>query len=886
MRCGVLGDLLIRVRALFRRRWFERELDEELRFHLERQVEKYMQSGLSREEAQRRARVEFGGVELAKEECRDARGVNFIGSVLQDVRYGLRTLGKNPGFTAVAVLTLALGIGANTAVFTVVNGVLLRPMPFPEPERLVLVSLTPRGGPFEWQPGVSDRDYLAFREQDQAFERIASFTSRATANLTGAGDPVQVAVAYVTSAFFPVLRTNPEIGRGFLVEEEEPGRDNLVVLSDELWKERFGADPQILGKKVRLDGISRMVIGVMPPGFAFPDVKVWMPLKIRINEHNSFTRPVVGRLKPGVTPQQAQAELETFADRQPLGPGGSKRDRMPQIIPLKDLLVANIRPSLLVFAGAVAFVLLIACANVANLFLARAAGRGHEMVLRSTLGAGRWRLIRQLLTESTLLSFAGGACGILIAFWSVPALLALAPAGKVPRMEMIQMDGWVLAYTFAISVITGIVFGLAPAFHATRDACGSLSHAGRGVTASHERIRGALTVSEIALALVLLTGAGLMLKSFLHLRAVNPGFSPHSVMTITVDLPDSIYRTPAQMRAFHARTLDELSRLPGVSASGAVNLLPLGGFLTMGTFQVEGSQRPPDFMVDKPCISPGYFKAMGMPLLSGREFTEADNDAASGVVVVSQSVARVLWPGQDPVGKRISMEDEPKPEDWLAVAGVVDDVKQRGLAQGSDPAIYQPYLQISSAFFLSHMTFVVKTASSPESVASGIRSVLRSVDRNQPISIASMDALVAATTAESRFQARLLGAFAIVSLALTIVGIYGVLAYSVAQRTREIGVRMALGAQGADVLGMILRKALVLVSVGIAIGGAGALALTRVLEKFLFEVKPADLPTFAGVTVILALSALAACYVPARRAMRVDPIVGAAVRVKNCGKEI
>ena len=867
-------DLWHRMRAVFRRKLVETELDEELQFHLERQVEKYVQGGLSKEEAWRRARMEFGGVELAKEECRDARGVNFIESVLQDVRYGVRTLGKNPGFTAVAVLTLALGVGANTAVFTVVNGVLLRPMPFPEAERLVLVSLTPRGGPFEWQPGVSDRDYLAFREQDHAFERIASFTSQATANLTGAGDPVQIPVAYVTTDFFPTLRTNPAIGRGFLAEEEEPGRDNVVVLSNELWKERFGADPGILGKTVRLDGISRSVVGVMPPGFAFPNARVWVPLKIRVDEHNSFTRPVVGRLKPGVTPQQARAELETFAERQPLGPGESKRDRRPQIIPLKDLLVANIRPSLLVFTGAVAFVLLIACANVANLFLARAAGRGHEMALRSTLGAGRGRLVRQLLTESTLLSLAGGACGILIAFWSVPALLALAPAGKVPRMEMIRMDGWVLAYTFGISVITGIVFGLAPAFHATRrDVRETLSHAGRGVTASHERMRGALTVSEIALALVLLTGAGLLLKSFLRLRTVNPGFSPHSVLTITVDLPDSTYRTAAQMRAFHARTLAELARLPGVPASGAVNLLPLGGFLTMGTFQVEGGRRPPGFMVDKPCISPGYFRAMGIQLLRGREFTETDNETAPGVVVVSQSVARTLWTGQDPVGKRISMEDEPKPEDWLTVVGVVDDVRQRGLATGSDPAIYQPYLQISSAFFLSHMTFVVKTASRPESVAAGIRTVLRSVDKNQPISIASMDTLIAATTAELRFQARLLTAFAMVSLVLTIVGIYGVLAYSVAQRTREIGVRMALGAQGADVLGMLLRKALVLTLAGIFLGGASALALTRVLEKFLFEVKPADLSTYAAVAVILTLSALAACYVPARRGMRVDPMV-------------
>jgi len=852
----------------------EGELDEELRFHLERQVDKHVQGGLSREEAQRRARVEFGGVELAKEACREARGVNFFETLMQDLRYGLRTLGKNPGFTAVAVLTLALGIGANTAVFTVVNGVLLRPMPFPEPDRLVLVSLTPRGGPFEWQPGVSDRDYIAFREQDQAFERIASFTSRATANLTGAGDAVQIPAAYVTTDFFSTLRVNPEIGRGFLAEEEQPGRDNVVILGNELWKERFGANTGILGKTVQLDGISRTVVGVMPSGFSLPNAKVWMPLRIRIDGHNSFTRPVVGRLKPGVTPEQAQAEVDTFTDRLPLGSGESKNDRLAQIIPLKDLLVANIRPSLLVFYGAVAFVLLIACANVANLFLARAAGRGHEMALRSTLGAGRWRLVRQLLTESTLLSLAGGACGILIAFWSVPALLALAPAGKVPRMEMVRMDGWALTYTFGLSVITGMVFGLAPAFHATRcEASESLRQAGRSVTVGHEEMRSVLTVAEIALALVLLTGAGLLLKSFLRLRSVNPGFSPHSVLTITVDLPDSTYRTARQMRAFHERTLQELSRLPGVSASGAVNLLPLGGFLTMGTFQVEGSQRPPGFMADKPCISPGYFKTMGMPLLRGREFIDADNETAPGVVVVSQTVARMLWSSQDPIGKRISMEDEPKPGDWLTVVGVVDDVKQQGLAKGSEPAIYQPYLQISSAFFLSHMTFVVKTAARPESVAAGMRAVLRNVDKNQPLSIASMDSLIAATTAESRFQARLLAAFAIVSLVLTIVGIYGLLAYSVAQRTREIGVRMALGAQRGDLLGMLLRKTLALVSSGIVIGGAGALALTRVLEKFLFEVKPADLPTFAAVAVILALSALAASYVPARRAMRVDPVV-------------
>jgi putative ABC transport system permease protein len=848
-------------------------MDAELRFHLEAFAQDLVRGGVPHQEAMRRARIEFGGIERVKEESREARGLNFVESLLQDLRFALRMLRKNPGFAAVAVLTLAIGIGANTAVFTVVNGVLLRPMPLPEARRLFLVSLAARIGPLGWAPGVSDRDYLAFRDQDQTFERIASFTIGTTANLTGAGDPAQIPVSYVTTEFFPLLRTNPEIGRAFLAGEGEAGNDNVVVLSNELWKERFGLDSKVLGKTIGLDGVSRTVIGVMPPGFAFPGVRVWMPLAIRIDEHNSFTRPVMGRLKTGISSQQAQAELETFADHLPLSLGESKRDRLPQIIPLKDLLVADIRPSLLVFAGAVAFVLLIACANVANLFLARAAGRGQEMAVRSTLGANRWRLVRQLLAESTLVSLAGGAAGILLAIWGVPALTALAPAGKVPRMEMIRIDGWVLAFTLGLSVITGIVFGLVPAFQATRRcARESLSKAGRSVITGHERIRSVLTISEIALSLVLLTGAGLMLESFLRLRAVNPGFSPRSVMTMTVDLPDSTYRTAGQMQAFHTRTLAELSRLPGVLVAGAVDWVPLGGELTMGTFQVEGG-RPRGFIVDKPCISPGYFKAMGIQLLLGREFTERDNATAPGVVVVSQSVARTLWPGADPVGKRISMEDEPKPEDWVTVVGVVEDVKQKGLAKNSDPAIYQPYLQVSSSFFLSHMTFVARTASRPESFAAGMRTVLRDVDKNQPISIASMDSLIATTTAETRFQVRLLATFALIALTLTIVGIYGVLAYSVAQRTQEIGVRMALGAQSVDVLRILLRKALVLISVGIAIGGAGALALTRVLARFLFEVKPSDLPTFAAVALAMAFLALAASYFPARRAMRVDPMV-------------
>src|SRR5882762_8686071 len=566
------------LRALFRKKRVDTELDDELRSFLEMAAEEKMKQGTSREEALRAVRLEHGNLEAAKEIIRSAGWESLVETLWQDLRFALRTLRKSPGFTAVAVLTLALGIGANTAVFTVVNGVLLRPMPFPEADRLFLVSLAPRGGPFEWQPGISDRDYLAFRDQDQAFENVASFTKGTTANLAGAGDPVQIPVAYVTTQFFATLRTNPEIGRGFLAGEDEPGRDNVVLLGNEIWKERFGSDSGILGKTIRLDGVDRAVIGIMPPGFAFPGAKAWMPLAIRVDGHNSFTRPVVGRLKPGVTPRQAQAELETLAGHWPLGPG--EKERMPQIIPLKDWFVANIRPSLVLFTGAVSFVLLIACANVASLFLVRAAGRGQEMAVRSTLGASRWRLVRQLLTESTVVSFAGGGAGLLLAFWGVPALLALAPAGKVPRTEMIRIDGWVLAFTFGISTITGILFGLAPAFQVLRrDARDSWSQVGRRVTGGHERLRGALAISEIALTLMLLTGAGLMLKSFLRLRSANPGFVSQSVMTLTVDLQDSTYRTAGQMQAFHTRALAELSGLPGAVVAGAVDWLPLGDAL-------------------------------------------------------------------------------------------------------------------------------------------------------------------------------------------------------------------------------------------------------------------------------------------------------------------
>jgi putative ABC transport system permease protein len=523
----------------------------------------------------------------------------------------------------------------------------------------------------------------------------------------------------------------------------------------------------------------------------------------------------------------------------------------------------------------VAFVLLIACANVANLMLARAAGRRQEIAVRAALGASRWRLIRQLLTESTLVALAGGAAGFLLAMWSVPVLVALAPPDTLPRVEQIGIDGWVLAFTFAISLVTGLGFGIIPAIQATQSELReSLSLGGRTLTGRHERLRGALVVSEIALSLVLLTGAGLMLKSFIRLRSSETGFQAENVMTMSVELPDGAYQNASQIHAFRERTLEKLSQLPGVTATAALNWLPLGGMLTMGDFQLEGGRKfPRGYMVDKPVVSPTYFRTMGIRLLRGRDFSASDNANSPAVAVVSKSVARRLWPGEDPIGKRVSEEDNPRPTDWVTVVGVVEDVKQMGMADKPRDTVYQPLAQINRPGWISHVAFVVRTASNPELLATAMRAAVRDVDRNQPVqSVATMQTLIDKSTAEPRFQTRLLGAFSLLALLLAAVGTYGVLAYSVSQRTHEMGIRMALGAEARDVLRLVLRRTLVLAGAGVLIGTAGALAVTRVLQKFLFEVKPNDPAIFIAVAALLACVALAAGWIPAWRATRVDPV--------------
>jgi putative ABC transport system permease protein len=791
----------------------------------------------------------------------------------QDVRYALRQLRKNPGFATVAVLTLALGIGANTVMFTVVNGVLLRPLSFPQPDRLFLISSAEQGQ-FNIGPSLSDHEYLDFRAQDRLFQSTASFAATRS-SLTGAGDPVQVPAANVTLDFFATLGVFPKLGRSFLPREDSEGRDSVVVLSDRIWKERFGADPHILRRKIKLDGVEKSVIGVMPSGFTFPyDADLWTPFKIELDPHNSFSRPVLGRLRSGVSVREAQAELETLVQRWPIPPGEIRKGVRTQIIPLKELLVGNVRRSLLVFSGAVAFVLLIACVNVANLFLVRISGRAQELAVRSSLGAGQWRLIRQALTESAVISFLGAAASLFLTVWGLPVLIAVAPAGTIPRIGMVRLDVRVIVFTFLISAVVGLAAGLLPAFRVTRrDLRAILSRNERTTTGRKTSTRHTLAISQIALAMILLICAGLLLKSYIHLRNIDPGFTPQNTLTMTVDLPDTTYHTVSQLQTFDTRVLEALSRIPGALAAGAVNWRPLGDALVRGDFQIEGSQRvPPHFMVDKPSVSSGYFKTMGIRLLKGRDFSEHDNGEAAGVAIVSESLARTLWPGQNVVGKRVSLEDNPKPADWLTIVGVVADVHQQGLNAGSDPAIYQPYLQVKRPFFLSQMTFVVRTSLPSSVLVSGMRSVLREIDKDQPASIASMETIVATSIAEPRFQARLLGLFAAMALSLAIVGIYGVLSNTVGQRIHEIGVRLALGAQRRDLFQMLLREALFLACIGIVFGIAGALVVTRVLRKFLFEVRTDDPLTFLLVGMLLLCAALAAGTLPARRAMNVDPM--------------
>jgi predicted permease len=854
----------------------DRDLDDELAFHLRQAIEERMARGESREQAEAAARREFGNVTHIKEVTREQRGGLWLERLVQDVRYGIRSLRRTPAFTVAAILTLALAIGANSAVFTVVHSVVLRPLPFRDADRLFLVSYLPLDIPFQLPPILADVQWLPYRERQQSFERASAY-HRFAANLSGTGDATRLTGARVTADFFPVLGMSPALGRAFSRDDESVGGNKVVVLSDRLWSERFAADPRIVGGSITLDGVSHTVIGVMPPTFHFPaESDLWVPLTVTLSKGNSYIFSVLGRLRDDVPVAQARAELVSIMQAQPREPGDSSRS-IASLVPLKDHLVGDTRSSLLMFSGAVAFVLLIACVNVANLLLIRAASRRREMAVRVALGAARARIVRQLLTESALVALAGGALGIAVARVGVQTLLAIAPAGRIPRLDEVRLDWWVVGITLTVSILTGLAFGLLPALQsARRSPRDAMAHGARTVGGGgvQSRLRGVFVSAEVALALVLLSAAGLMIKSFVRMRSADKGYDATHLMTMSVNLPPLRYADPPRQRAFHAGMMERLEQLPGVRRAAGVSFKPMGPVGIMGDFVVEGpTPLPGGYSVDKMYVTPGYFATMGVRLVRGRDFAATDHDRAPGVVIVSETVANRVWPNADPIGRRISMSSEPtKPEDWLTVVGVVSDVVQeKSMAPHS--TTYQPYLQGQWTFLLSQMTYVVRTE--PEaSVAAAMRAALRDADPAVPAQqLMSMDDALLEAVAEPVFQARLLSAFAVIALLLAAIGTYGVLAYDVAERSREIALRMALGAAPSDVTRMVMRRTGVLALSGAVVGVVGSVAVTGVLTKWLYQVRPADPATLAMVVATILLVALAAGFLPARRATRSDPLL-------------
>jgi putative ABC transport system permease protein len=856
------------------RRDLNHEIDEELQFHIDEKTQENIDSGMSPDEAKRDALRRFGSRAGIREETRDANVLVTTESVFRDIALAVRNLHKQRAFALTAILTLALGIGATTSIFTVVYNVLLRPLPFPDSDRVMALAYHPNdSGPLV-HPGVVDEHYAALREADLGFEMTATFGS-SPATLTGAGDPVRLSATAVTPDFFRVLRVNAALGRVFVpAEAESETSDPVVVLGHDIWTSRFGADPGIVGRRVMLDGVSHSVVGVMPKGFVYPDESaVWRPLVFQLNPRLSYMRPVIARLRAGTTLAQAQAAWATYASTLKPTPG-TRREWVSQVIPLKEAIVGNVRSALWIFAGAVALVLFIACANVSNLLLMRTLARRQEIATRLSLGAARGRVVRQLLTETSVLALLGGAAGTLVTLMSVPALLALVPEGRLPRNHEIHIDGWVLAFTFGVALVSGVVLGVMPALHGTRAAASTQLRENNRATGRSDWLRNSLVVGEVALALVLLVGAGLLIKSFLRLNSVDLGFQPSHVMTMTVNFPESAYPTPASLQEAQRRVIETVSSLPDVAAAGAVNWLPMGNAQIIGdVYLSEGRQVPDRYRPTKAGVSAGYFSAMGIPIVRGRDFSNDDRAAAPGVLIVSDLVARQLWPGEDAIGKRIAMSEQPAAADWLTVVGVVRDVRQTGLKDELAPAVYQPFSQLKSMFFLSQVSFVARTNGDPRPLAAAMRSTLGTIDPNlAPQSMGSMQSLIATTIAEPQFQTRLLVTFSALALLLAAIGVYGVLAASVAERRREIGIRMALGARRATVVRTILRRVVILTSVGVALGFAGALALTRVLADMLFEITPTDATAFFGAGTLLVAIALMAGLVPARRASTIDPI--------------
>jgi predicted permease len=861
-----------------------REVDDELRFHLDMKTQELIDAGLSPDQAQHRVRAEFGDLEYTRRYMNrtdrlhmvEERRAELGDELRQDMRFALRQLRRNPGFTAIALVTLALGIGANTAIFSVVRGVLLHELPYVEPDRLLRAYSIMKAG----RAAVSPADFNDWVHQSKTFSALAA-SDESTVNLTGAGAAERLTQARVSANTFQLLGVRPTLGRAFLPGEDVPDAPRVVVLSDGLWRRRFGADPGIVGQRITLDGFPTEVVGVAPPAMRYPTtVDMWLTTRFSPKDLSDANRgarwiDVIGRLAPGVSAEQAQGEMTTIARRLELQDPRHNTGVITGLIPLRDDIVGEVRAPLIVLLVAVGFVMLIACANVASLMLGRTAARESELAVRTALGAGRGRLVRQLLTESACIAVIGGALGLALAMWGTRLLVALAPS-DIPRLYNVRMDGVVLLFTLGTTALAAFFFGSIPALHTP--ASQVAVHLRQGNRGSHSgpgssRLRGALVVTEITLALMLLVGAGLLIKSFARLRDVNPGFEPARASTFTVTLASEKYGTLEKQRTFGATLLDQVRRIPGVSSAAITFGLPLSGQGFQLTFDVDGRTAPAlnaEPRVQVRVATPEYFATVGIPLLRGRTFGADDEPGAPRALIISQETARRYFSGEEPIGKRLRFG-------WTRdgvhlageIVGIVGDVRQGGLSADPTPHVYAAYDQ----WPLDEITVVMRTIGDPAALLPAARAAVASLDRDVPVyDELTLETMVAQALGQPKFYLLLLTTFATLAVVLTVVGIYGVMAYTVQQRTREIGIRIALGASTNRVVGLVVQRGLVLALMGVLLGSAGAYVVTRVLRSQLYGVSERDPLTFAGVAVLLASVAVLASWIPARRAARVDPL--------------
>jgi putative ABC transport system permease protein len=878
-----LEEVLRSLRSLFRRRQEEEQLAEELQFHLERQIEHNLAAGMSPEKARYAALRLFGGVQQIQEECREARGITYIASLAQDLKYGLRTLGKNRGFTAVAVLTLVLGIGANTAIFSVVYAVLLKPLPFPRSGQLVRVfEANERAG--IGGDGATYSEFQEWRRQNHVFSGMAAVAAHEL-TLTGRGEPTVVHVGDVTSEFFSVLGVPPAAGRGFLPQDDVPGGEPVAVISDDLWRGRFGANPALIGSSIELDKRSFTVVGVMPSGFRFsfidegPSRQVWIPIVQDPFFGPMAKRPTVhlftalARLKPGVSVEQGRADMQAVGSRlwkeyRPGDAGWAVRTAT-----LREAMTEGASAPLLLLLAAVGLVLLIACANVANLLLARATSRAKEFAVRAALGAGRVRILRQLLTESAVLGLAGGALGIGLAYWGVQGLSGFLPA-SLPRAEPIRIDGTVLVFALAISLVASLLFGVAPALfaadprlHATLQESGGRA----GELRTRQRARNLLAVGEIAVAMVLLVGAGLLIRSFAALLAVNPGFETRKVLKVEVSLPRFQYATPQQWVAFSDDLMPHIQAQPDLQDTAMVLPAPLADQSVSLPFSVVNGPPLPQgrsVTADYETVSPNYFHVMGIPLLRGRTFSRQDAMSAPRVAIISKELARIYFPHQDPLGQHLMFGFPPEGNVKREIVGVVGDVRDAALSRAPGPMMYVPFAQAP----LWGVILVSKTSLSASAATHEIAAKVHEVDRDLPVTdVEWMSEAVDNSLARARLRTWLLGLFGASALVLAAAGVFGVISYSVSRRTHEFGVRMALGASRKEILRLVLKEALRLALAGVTAGIALAFALSRLISTFLFGVRATDPATLVVLPLLLTGAALLAAYLPARRATKVDP---------------